>query len=76
LHHDPQLVHRHHFVQLDHLTHGTTTVEGSRFQLSRTPSQIKRSAPTLGRDNQYVLETILGYSETQITELVAAGALE
>jgi len=76
LHHDPQLVHRHHFVQLDHPTHGTTTVEGSRFQLSRTPAQITRSAPTLGRDNQYVLGTILGYSEEQITELVAAGALE
>jgi benzylsuccinate CoA-transferase BbsF subunit len=76
LHHDSQLVHRHHFVQLDHPTHGTTTVEGSRFQLSRTPAQIKRSAPTLGRDNQYVLGTILGYSEGQITELVAAGALE
>ncbi|HEV8711770.1 MAG TPA: CoA transferase [Candidatus Binatia bacterium] len=73
---DPQLVHRGHFVELAHPTHGKTTVEGSRFRLSRTPAQISGSAATLGRDNQYVLQTILGYSEEQITELVAAGVLE
>ena len=73
---DPQLVHRGHFVQLTHPTHGTTTVEGSRFRLSRTPAQVTGAAATLGRDNQYVLETILGYSEERITELVAAGVLE
>ncbi|MBI3302954.1 MAG: CoA transferase, partial [Deltaproteobacteria bacterium] len=73
---DPQLLHRGHFVDLEHPTHGKTTVEGSRFRLSRTPAQVGGSAPTFGRDNQYVLETILGYSEEKITELVAAGALE
>jgi crotonobetainyl-CoA:carnitine CoA-transferase CaiB-like acyl-CoA transferase len=73
---DPQLRHRGHFAQLSHPTYGTTIVEGSRFRLSRTPAQITGSAPTLGRDNQYVLETILGYSEERITELVAAGVVE
>jgi crotonobetainyl-CoA:carnitine CoA-transferase CaiB-like acyl-CoA transferase len=73
---DPQLVHRQHFVQLDHPKFGKTTVEGSRFRLSRTPAQIEGMAPTLGRDNQYVLETLLGYSEERITEIVTSGALE
>jgi benzylsuccinate CoA-transferase BbsF subunit len=73
---DPQLRHREHFVQLSHPTHGTTTVEGSRFRLSRTPAQVTGSAPTLGRDNQHVLETLLGYSEERITQLVAAGVVE
>lgn len=73
---DPQLVDRGHFVQLRHPTHGTTTVEGSRFRPSRTPARVTGSAPTLGRDNQYVLETMLGYSPERITELVAAGVLE
>jgi crotonobetainyl-CoA:carnitine CoA-transferase CaiB-like acyl-CoA transferase len=73
---DQQLVHRGHFVELEHPTHGKTTVEGSRFRLSRTPARITGSAATLGRDNQYVLQTILGYSEERITELVAAGILE
>ena len=73
---DPQLAHREHVRHLEHPTYGTTPVEGSRFRLSRTPAAIGGAAPTLGRDNQYVLETILGYDEERITELVIAGALE
>ncbi len=44
--------------------------------MSRTPAQVGGSAPTLGRDNQYVLETLLGYDNDRIAELVIAGALE
>ena len=73
---DPQLVHRQHFVQLGHPRFGKTTVEGSRFRLSRTPARIEGSAPTIGRDNQYVLETLLGYGEERITAIVASGVLE
>lgn len=73
---DPQLRHRGHFVQLTHPTQGTTTVEGSRFRLSRTPARVEGAAATVGRDNQYILETLLGYSEERITKLAAAGVLE
>jgi benzylsuccinate CoA-transferase BbsF subunit len=73
---DPQLRHRGHFVEVPHEIHGTTTVEGSRFRLSRTPARIERAAPTFGRDNFYVLETILGYDASRIAELAAAGVLE
>ncbi len=73
---DPQLVHRGHFVKLPHEVHGTTTVEGSRFKLSRTPAKIERAGPTFGRDNFYILETILGYSPERIAELAAGGVLE
>ena len=76
LYDDPQLQQRQHFVELSHPKHGTTTVEGARFKFSRTPAQVKGAAPTLGRENSYVLETILGYSQERITELVAAGVLE
>jgi crotonobetainyl-CoA:carnitine CoA-transferase CaiB-like acyl-CoA transferase len=72
---DPQLIHRGHFVQLPDPLHDTTTVEGSRFRLSRTPARLERAGPTLGRDNQYVLETILGYSSERIAALTAAGIL-
>ena len=72
---DPQFKHRGHFVALDHPNLGKFTVEGPRAKLSRTPAAVRRMAPSLGQDNQYVLETILGYGETQITELVASGAL-
>jgi crotonobetainyl-CoA:carnitine CoA-transferase CaiB-like acyl-CoA transferase len=76
LYRDPQLLHRGHFVQLPEPLHGTTTVEASRFRLSRTPAHIERAGPTLGRDNQYVLETILGYSPERIAALADAGILQ
>ena len=63
-------------MQLDHPKFTKTTVENSRFRLSRTPAEVRSSAPTLGGDNQYILETILGYSDERITELAAAGVLE
>ncbi len=72
---DPHLRRRGHFVELPHPTHGTTTVEGPRTKLSRTPAQVRAAAPTIGQHNQYVLERILGYGEEKITELVAAGVL-
>jgi crotonobetainyl-CoA:carnitine CoA-transferase CaiB-like acyl-CoA transferase len=72
---DPQFAHRGHFVALDHPSLGKFTVEGPRAKLSRTPATVRRAAPSLGQDNQHVLETILGYDETRITELVASGAL-
>ena len=43
--------------------------------LSRTPGIVNRAAPSLGQDNQHVLENILGYDETRISELAASGAL-
>ena len=72
---DPQFTHRGHFVALEHPDLGKFTVEGPRAKLSRTPATVRRAAPSLGQDNQHVLETILGYNETQITELAASGAL-
>lgn len=71
---DPQLKARGHFVELSHPTLGKTTIEGTRFHLSRTPAAVDRAAPTLGQYNSYVMENILGYSEARITELATAGA--
>ena len=72
---DFQLKHREHFVALQHPSLGKFTVEGPRAKLSRTPAAVRRAAPSLGQDNQYVLETILGYDESRISELAASGAL-
>ena len=73
---DEQLAGRGYLVEIDHTIQGKTVVEGSRFKLSRTPAQTPRQAPSVGRDNQYVLESILGYDEARITELVSSGALQ
>jgi crotonobetainyl-CoA:carnitine CoA-transferase CaiB-like acyl-CoA transferase len=72
---DPQLRHRGHFVRLSQAVHGEAVVEGSRFRLSRTPARIDGPAPSFGCDNEYVLRTLLGYDDTRITALVAAGVL-
>jgi crotonobetainyl-CoA:carnitine CoA-transferase CaiB-like acyl-CoA transferase len=73
---DPQLLHRGHFVPLEHPLDGTAIVEGSRFRLSRTPARVGGPAPTFGRDTDWVLRTLLGYDDERITALVAAGVLE
>jgi benzylsuccinate CoA-transferase BbsF subunit len=72
---DPQLIQREHFVTLDHPLHGTTTVENSRFVMSRTPAAIRRAAPTLGQDNDYVLRDILGYTPEEIERLTDANVI-
>jgi benzylsuccinate CoA-transferase BbsF subunit len=73
---DPQLAHRRHFVTVTHPMGGTTTVEGSRFVLSRTPATPPAFAPSYGADNEVVLREILGYDDDAITSLVAEGVLE
>ena len=70
---DPQLRHRGHFVRLDHQTLGHFTVEAPRPRLGRTPGEVRRAAPSIGQDNAYVLQTILGYGEDRISELALAG---
>ena len=44
---DPQLLHREHFIPLEHNTLGTVTVEGPRFHLSRTPAEVNSAAGKL-----------------------------
>jgi len=73
---DEQLASRGYLVEIEHPAYGRTVVEGSRFILSRTPARTPRPAPTIGGDNQHILEEILGYDEGRVTELVAVGALE
>jgi crotonobetainyl-CoA:carnitine CoA-transferase CaiB-like acyl-CoA transferase len=70
---DPQLKHREHFVPLEHHRLGHTTLEGPRAHLSRTSGKVRRAAPSLGQDNQYVLEKLLGYDQERISDLAVAG---
>jgi crotonobetainyl-CoA:carnitine CoA-transferase CaiB-like acyl-CoA transferase len=72
---DPQLRSRGHFLEIAHDIYQSTTIESSRIRLSRTPARTPERALSLGRDNRYVLETLLGYSPERIAELEACGAL-
>ena len=73
---DPQLVHRRHFVSVTHAAQGTTVVEGSRFQLSRTPARVERGAPVIGEHTWEVLTELLGYDSERVVDLAAAELLE
>ena len=73
---DPGLAVREHFITLDHSVVGPVPFENARTRFSETPARIERVTPTLGQDNQEILQGILGLSEDEVTELVIAGAVE
>jgi crotonobetainyl-CoA:carnitine CoA-transferase CaiB-like acyl-CoA transferase len=72
---DPQLNAREHFVRRPHPLMAESLFEGSRYRLSKTPAQHRRSAPTWGLHNDEVLRGILGYDDAKIAALQAADAL-
>ena len=76
LYQDPQLLHREYLLTR---RTPTTAKQRSKAHASSCPalrSQVGGSAATLGRDNQYVPEKILGSSEEKIIQLVSAEVLE
>jgi benzylsuccinate CoA-transferase BbsF subunit len=73
---DPQLLHRNHFLTVDHPVHDTCIVEAPRVVLSRTPGRVARAGPTLGEHNDLVLRALLGYDDERIAALAVAGALD
>ena len=71
----PQLQHRGHYIDIACDIYQSTTVESSRLLLSESEPRRPERALSFGRDNRYVLETLLGYSPERIAELAAAGVL-
>ena len=72
---DPQMKHREHFRQLEHPEIGIHSYHAPAYKLSKTPCDINRAAPTLGQDNAYVYKEILGFSDDQIADMLAEGAI-
>jgi crotonobetainyl-CoA:carnitine CoA-transferase CaiB-like acyl-CoA transferase len=73
---DPQLVHRNHFVEVEHAMFDTVTVEGPRAVLSRTPGRPAGGPPTIGQHTYDVVTEILGYDEERLGDLYAMEVLE
>jgi benzylsuccinate CoA-transferase BbsF subunit len=73
---DPQLVHRRHFVPLDHAEMGTWRYDELGFKLSDTPSELRTAAPCLGEHTELVLKEWIGYSDAEYADLVDMGALK
>ena len=72
---DPQVIHRGQQVEVPHAKQGTTIVDASRFQLSRTPADVTCGGPTLGEHTFDILTEVLGYDSDRIAELAVAELL-
>ena len=72
---DPQLKHRGHFVPLEHKVIGIHYYEAPAYRLSKTPAQLRRAAPCLGQDNEFVYKEILGYSDEEVTQFLLDGVI-
>ena len=72
---DPQIIHRGQQVEVPHAKQGTTVVDASRFQLSRTPADVTYGGPTLGEHTFDILTEVLNYDSDRIAELAVAELL-
>ena len=72
---DPQLRHRQFFVDLDHPRIGRVHYDGPVSILSATPHAPTHAGPPIGQHTFEVLHELLGYTDDEIAELAAAGAL-
>jgi crotonobetainyl-CoA:carnitine CoA-transferase CaiB-like acyl-CoA transferase len=73
---DPQLTHRNHFREVAHADHGTFWIEGPRFAMSRSTTDITDAGPSLGQHTFEVLMRILGYDDEALSEVAASEVLQ
>jgi benzylsuccinate CoA-transferase BbsF subunit len=73
---DPQLRARGLFWPMEHSEIGMFNHLGASMVLSETPAQAVAPSPCMGEHNEYVLTKILGKTDEEFVELLAAGVLE
>ena len=74
VHDDPQVRHREHFVPLAHPYMGDGLYERTGTRVGDLPHGYDRSGPTLGQDNEWVLDELLGVTAEERKRLEADGA--
>ncbi len=72
---NPQFESRGYFVEVDHPTIGPLKYPGAPVNMEGTPWQILSPAPGLGQHNQEVLGRRLGYSNADLGQMRAEGAI-
>jgi benzylsuccinate CoA-transferase BbsF subunit len=75
---DPQMKERGFFELVEHAKHlniGPRHYGGQPWKMSKSRTYIRRPAPDLGQDNEYVFGEILGMSEAEVTKLYELGAI-
>ena len=53
---------------------GPTPYDGMVTIFSETPGRLRKAAPALGEDTEYVLRELLGFTSDEVAEHAAAGA--
>ncbi len=71
----PQMQHRGHWIECEHSIYQTTFVESGRLKLSELEARKPKAAIHFGRDNELVLQGMLGYGEEKFAELGKKGVL-
>jgi crotonobetainyl-CoA:carnitine CoA-transferase CaiB-like acyl-CoA transferase len=72
---DRQLAHRRFHKRMEHPEMGEVPYTGHQFRISGYDSGPLTPAPCLGQHNEQVMREILGMSEEEVTEVLAAGAI-
>lgn len=72
---DPQVRHRELFFDVAHPTVGTVPLVASPLRMSGTPVEAYAPPPTVGQHTDGVLARMLGYSDSQLAALRAAGVI-
>ena len=76
LHCDPQLKHRRYFQFREHAEIGSCSHSRLPFVLSKTPGEVRMSAPLLGEHNDYVCTEILGLPDEKFVQMLQEGVFE
>ena len=76
LHLDPQFQYQGHFKIINHTEIGEIPLDNPPFRFSKTPCEVRMSAPCMGEHNEYICQHILGMSDEEYAELVQSGILQ
>ena len=74
-HADRQLAARKFFIELEHKGFGRSTFDGAVTIFSDMPAKPRHAGPLIGEHTFEVLRDVLGYTEDEISDIAAAGAL-
>jgi crotonobetainyl-CoA:carnitine CoA-transferase CaiB-like acyl-CoA transferase len=72
---DPHLKARGFLEDVVHPEAGATRVTTPAWRLQKGRARVRRPAPCFGQDNRYVLQELLGMSETDVSGLVESGVI-
>jgi benzylsuccinate CoA-transferase BbsF subunit len=72
---DPHLAARGYYVYPDHAEAGPRAYDGAGFLLSKTPNEVRGSAPLLGEHTFEVATEVLGMDPDEVAQLIAGEVL-